>query len=480
MRNVLICWITCLLGSFTLLAQDAVTPPKPDTTRQVAVPVNTLQQSEIDIPIRMDLKPIYDFANKFIDTLYTSPNYPNDWVMDGCSVRYQYRFVRGPLQFKAVNNALYVSFSGYYGLRGATRVCTSLGNSPWTPSCSCGFGTEKPRRIDAGFVIQLKLLPDYRLSLTVNRTNPTPVDKCSVCFFGKDVTQTVAAQLKTELDASIGAFQQQMEGFSLKPYLQIAWDSLQAAYQLPGFGFLAVQPAALRMSQLVLSRDSMYVSIGLSARPELMQQPAAQVRKPLPNISTFQHRNGFRLFIAQSLPYDSLSALATASISGKEFAVGKGLFKKTVKIDSVKLQGADQKMIVKVFVSKAAKGVFYLEGTPTWDPVTQSLYFDKLDYHIESRQWLLQSASYLLDNVITQKLKQYTTFNFSGKLQEMTAAISQQMNRSLYPGINSNGFVNRFSIDKIEAAAGGLFVQGAAEGKLWLNVNAQQLLQQFL
>lgn len=480
MKRVIIVAIISICWNAKSGAQDVIQPPPPDTATHIATPVNKLPLSEIDIPIRMSLKGIYEFANRYMDTLFTSPRYPNDWVMDGCSVRYQYRFVRGPLQFKTINNLVYVSFSGYYGIRGSTRVCTSVGNSPWTPSCSCGFGTEKPRRIDAGFVMQLKLLPNYRLGITVNRTNPVAVDKCSVCFFGKDVTQTVATQLKAELDASISAFKQQMEQFSLRPFLQIAWDSLQASYSIPGFGYLNVQPSALRLSQVVLSRDSLFVSVGLSARPELMPQVLYSPRQALPNTSDFQRRSGFRLFISQTLHYDSLSALANASIAGKEFSVGKGLLKKTVRIDSVKLQGGGAKMIVQVFVSKAAKGVFYLEGIPSWDATKQVLYFDQLDYHIQSKQLLLNSASYLMEGIIVQRLKQYTTFHFADQLYAMTGSIARQLNRPIYPGINSQGFINKFSIDKMEAGANGLQVQGAAEGQLSINIDAQQLLLRFL
>lgn len=481
-RSMLRIWMMMglVLGVATLLpAQDSIRTPQPDTASRPAVAVNLLPASEVDIPIRMDLRPIYQFANNFIDTLYTSPNYPNEWVMDGCSVRYQYRFVRGPMQFRAANNMLYVSFSGYYGLRGASRICSAIGNSPWTPSCTCGFGSEKPRRIDAGFVIQLKLMPDYKLGVLINRINPVPVDKCEVCFFGKDVTQTVVDQLKTELDASIAGFRKQLEQFSLRPYLQMVWDSLQTAYPIPGFGYLSMQPSALRISQVQLARDSMYISVGLSARPELKALPDV-MRKPLPPLTDFNLRSGFRLYVAQKLPYDSLSALANQQVAGRDFSMGKGLFKKTVRIDSIKLQGGGQKLFIKVYVSKAAKGVFYMEGVPTWDGGQMKLYFDQLDYHIETRQWLLKQASYLMDGTIAQKLKENTTFEFGQRMDTLTRQLAAQMNRSLYPGVSSRGYLNKFALEKIEAGSDGLFIQGSAEGKLWLDINAQQLLQQFL
>ena len=461
------------------LAQDLVAPRGPDTSTRQAIAVNNLPPSEIDIPIRMDLRPVYEFANRFIDTLYTSPNYPQEWITDGCNLRYQYRFVRGPLQFRAVNNTVYISFSGYYGIRGSTRVCTTVGNSPWTPSCSCGFGTEKPRRIDAGFVMQLRLLPDYRLGVTVNRINPVPVDKCEVCFFGKDVTQQVAQQVRVELDASIGAFRKQLETFSFKPFLRLAWDSLQAPYPVPGFGYLQVQPSALRISQAILRRDSLYLSVGMSARPELKTLPQGE-KSSLPNLTDFRLRNGFRLYLSQTLHYDSLSVLLNAQVAGREFVVGKGLFRKTVRVDSVRLQGGDEKMFIKVFVSKAARGVFYLEGKPAWDAARQQLYFDELDFHLESRQWLLHSASYLLDGTITQRLRQYSTFDLGSRVQDMMNAVARHMNRPLYPGVDSRGTIQAFSIDSMQAVAQGLHVQGRVEGKLWVDVDAARLLQQWL
>jgi hypothetical protein len=156
------------------------------------------------------------------------------------------------------------------------------------------------------------------------------------------------------------------------------------------------------------------------------------------------------------------------------------LIKKTVRLDSVRLQGGGTKMFLKVYVSKAAKGVFYLAGIPTWDPLKQVLFLDSMDYHIESKQWLMKSASYLLDGVIKQKLQQYSTFNFSEKLIGLTSSLATQMNRTIYTGISSRGYINKFSIDKMEAADTGIFIQGAAEGKLWLDINAAALLKNFL
>lgn len=462
-----------------LLAQQDIRPAAPDTLSRPVAVVNTQPPSDIDIPIRIGLKPVYKWADKFVDTLYTSPDYPNSWVADGCDTRYQYRFVRGPFQFRAFNDVLYVSFSGFYGVKGSTRLCTGIGNSVWSPSCSCGFGSEKPRRIDAGFTIKFLLTPDYKLGVMVNRVDPVPVDKCSVCFFGKDITGIVAAQLKTELDASVADMQKKLQTFSLRPYIQMVWDTLQTPYRMPGFGYLSTQPQQFRISQVSLMRDSLFLSLGLTARPELKQAPENR-KLPLPGLSDFRSRSGFKMFIAQQLPYDSLSAIASQKVAGQEFQAGKGLLKKSIRIDSLKLQGGTAHIIVKVFVSKAAKGVFYLEGTPAWDAQKQELWLDSLDYHIETKQFLLRTASSLLDGTITSKLKAYTRFNLREKIVQLNASLLAQMNRDIFPGVTSKGFISKMNIDEMKASDKGIFIAAAAEGKLWMDLDADLLLNNFL
>lgn len=462
----------------TSLFSQTVTAPVPDTLKTPITVANPLPLSEIDIPVMLDLKPIYEFANRTVDTLYTSPNYPKDWIEEGCDLRYQYRFVRGPLQFRATQNTLFARFRGSYGVRGATRICSQIGNSPWTPSCSCGFGTEAPRKIDAGFSMQFKLLPDYRINLDAKLTDPVPLDKCSVCFFGKDITNMVSTQLKAEMAASVKEMQGQLNAYSIKSYLQTVWDSLQTPYAIPGLGFLSMQPQSLRISQAVLRNDSMSFSLGLSARPEL-KNSSVFTKKPLPNLADFSQRGGFSLFVAQLLPYDSLNAIANGMAAGNEFSVGKGLLKKTVRIDSMRLLGGGEKLFVQVYLSKGIKGVVYLEGKPVWDPVQHVMEIKEMSFDIKSQQILVKSAAWLLDGTIEKKMKEYTRFDVKEKADSLKSQLAISMNRELMPGIKSHGTIEQMVVEKLIAQPDGVFVGGNVRGKLWVTVDAGTLINKY-
>src|SRR5690242_918174 len=84
---------------------------------------DSLPNSEINIPIQVNLKPLFAMADKSVDTLFTSPNYPDDWVQEGCDIRYKYSFRRGPLKITGSGNTLTLGFTGFYKIVGSTRLC---------------------------------------------------------------------------------------------------------------------------------------------------------------------------------------------------------------------------------------------------------------------------------------------------------------------------------------------------------------------
>ena len=76
--------------------------------------MDSLPESEINIPIQVSLNPIYRLAEKTVDTIFTSPNWPDGWVQDGCGTRYKYTFRRSLLQMKASGSLLTLGFTGFY------------------------------------------------------------------------------------------------------------------------------------------------------------------------------------------------------------------------------------------------------------------------------------------------------------------------------------------------------------------------------
>src|ERR1700738_2685316 len=138
---------------------------KPDLSR-TQFHLDTLPESQINIPIQIYLKPIYSFAEKAVDTVFTSADWPEGWVQEGCDTRYRYIFRRGPLQIKTSGAVLGLGFTGYYKIIGSTRVCVNgVAISPWTPPCRCGF-SEGERRVNVTFLNSFAILPNLKANLS--------------------------------------------------------------------------------------------------------------------------------------------------------------------------------------------------------------------------------------------------------------------------------------------------------------------------
>src|SRR6185436_2023698 len=167
--------LLAVLIAFLTSCSHKITAERP-TLAPTNFNLDSVPVSEINIPIQINLKPVYAMAEKNVDTLFSSAGYPDGWVQEGCDMRYKYVFRRGPLQMKVSGTTMNLGFTGYYKIIGSTRVCVmGAAVSPWTPPCKCGF-SEPERRVNVSFSNSLAVLPDYKVKLTIKRNEPQPLD----------------------------------------------------------------------------------------------------------------------------------------------------------------------------------------------------------------------------------------------------------------------------------------------------------------
>src|SRR5215210_5773870 len=94
----------CLICSLGSSAQK-INPANPDLSPG-NFRLDSLPNSEINIPIQVNLRSMFQMAEKSVDTIFTSPNYPDGWMQEGCDTRFKYSFRRSPLQFKGTGTSL--------------------------------------------------------------------------------------------------------------------------------------------------------------------------------------------------------------------------------------------------------------------------------------------------------------------------------------------------------------------------------------
>ncbi len=429
--------------------------------------LDSLPDSEIDIPIQVNLKPIYALAEKNVDQVFTSPNYPNDWVQEACDTRYKYSFRRSPLQMSGAGNTLNLGFTGFYKIIGSTRVCVSgTALSPWTPACRCGFD-EPERKVNVSFSNSFSLQPNYQVKLAVKRNEPQPLDKCEVCFWGQDITKQVLNGLRTELDAAKSEIEKTYGTVDLRPQFQQVWDMLNRSYSLYDMGWLQINPQRIRVNSLFVKNDSLNINLGLSARPVVRFNKPADQSSWVPDISRFSSNKGFNIFLDAVLDYDSLSRILTKQIIGQSFTFKKGPVNKKFVFSNCRLLGSNnERLVIEVNFEGTDKGVMYLTGKPVYDKAKHLLEVKDIEFDIRSKDALLKTADWLFNRKITNTISEYARYDLNAFIDSAKAGINQQLNQEWKKGIRSEGKVGDMSLIGIYPLNKHLVIRGNCRGDL--------------
>lgn len=438
---------------------------------QTAVP-DVVPLSQIDIPLQVNLKPIYALAERNVDTVFTSPDFPEGWVQADCATRYRYRFRRSPLRMTMKGTTLDLSFTGFYKIAGSTRLCTgSTVLSPWTPSCTCGYD-EPERRVQIGFTTSFSLQPNYVLQTKITRKEPVAQDKCEVCFWGQNVTKDVLDGLKKELDASKKAMEDSFGLLNLKPYLQQAWNKLNEVYSIPGIGNFRLNPKQLRMQNLSASNDLLNMNIGITASPVVSFEKAGAVTAPVPNLTTAGSSGGFSIFLEAALQYDSLSRMVNGYMAGKRFDLSEGLFAKHIVVKDVTMAGNNEgHLLIKVDFTGSFSGTAFFTGKPVYNAAAKSLEVQDLDYDLQTKNLLLKTAKWLFNSKIETELKKASRIDLSTYFDTAQKSLNAYLNKEWTKGIKGAGQVNELRLVSAQALPQHLLLKTACAGKLSILVS---------
>jgi Domain of unknown function (DUF4403) len=330
--------------------------------------------------------------------------------------------------------------------------------------------------VNVSFTNSLVVQPDYKVKLVIKRNEPQPLDKCEVCFWKQDITQQVMNGLKTELDSAKSALDKNYGSVDLKPKFQQVWDQLNKAYNIYGMGWLQMNPQRLRINNLFAKDDSLYLYLGLSAKPVISFEKPAEHSSTVPAISDFSRRQGFSVYIDAVLNYDSLSTIMNRQLANKEFDFKKGPVKKKFIIQDCKLVGeGNEKLIIRVNFGGTNEGTVYLTGKPVYNKETRILEIKDIDFDIKSKNALLKSAEWLFSKRITGEISKYTKYDLTSFIDTAKTTINQQLNREWIKGISSYGNMEEIKLVGIYPLSRYLVIRSNCTGILSVRVESAAL-----
>jgi len=209
------------------------------------------------------------------------------------------------------------------------------------------------------------------------------------------------------------------EKFPLKSQVARAWNAVQKPVSVDRSrnAWLKLTPREVMLSPLQTRNNRIRLSVGINSFAELAvgPEPAAAPPLPLPNLKLVNtlDRN-FRIALNADLSYADILKIASPLLLDKELNSDG----KTVIIKDLDLYGNGDKFVVKVATEGSLEGVFYLTGTPRFDPLTNIFSVEDVDFDMQTRSLLLKSADWFLHSMIRSRIQERLNMDLTQRLEQ--------------------------------------------------------------
>jgi hypothetical protein len=277
----------------------------------------------------------------------------------------------------------------------------------------------------------------------------------TMTVFGKNVPITYL------INPSVSLFRSKIEkkideaiakSMNFKPNVLAALEKICIPFQMSKTydSWLRVTPIEIYSTPAKLKNDSFLLNMGIKCNMETLigQQPESKfdatkiTLKPVSKIPEKITAN-----IVAVSTYQDASKIMTKNFSGQEFGTGN----KKVKVQNVAIWHKEGKMVIALDLLGSVNGTIYLSGFPQYNDETKEIFFDKLDYALDTKDRLLRTANWLAQGLVLRKIQQSCRYSIKPNLEEGKQSMKDYLtNYSPMPGVFVNGKMEDIQFQKIQ------------------------------
>ena len=141
-----------------------------------------------------------------------------------------------------------------------------------------------------------------------------------------------------------------------------------------------------------------------------------------------------------------------------------------------KIQLTNQAIIafikVKGTVNVSVNGTIYLAGFPQYNDKTKEIFFDQLDYALETKNKLMRTANWLAQGLILKKIEQSCRYSIKPNLEEGKKSMMTYLkNYSPMQGVFVNGKIEEVQFQKIQLTNQAIIAFIKIKGTVNVSVN---------
>jgi Domain of unknown function (DUF4403) len=432
-------------------------PQRPMESYQQAVEVPP-SVSTVSIPVRLKAVEIERaLNNKLNGVIYDDSNLDDDGLMMKAS--------------KSQNIAIRLE-----GLQMTYRVPLKL----WVFKKIIGSrGIESEGEIALTFKTTLNIKPDWSVEPRTelasydwlkNMVVKTGLGNIDVKYIANIIIDRSKATLANAID------QQLKNQLQIRKNLDDAWSIMQQPVSVNstyGNWWVKLTPQKVSMTPLRSTGQAIESIITAESFVEVIagsQQPPFRPNTVLPpfQLNNSALSNDFMVNLTTDISIKEAEQMAKSFVNGQTFNPGG----KTIRVVDIQMFGQNDKIVVNTKFTGDYTGSLYLIGRPVFNPQKNTIEMEDLDYDLQTKSFLMNSAKWLFDKTILKKIKESCVFPLDENVKYFKTMMNDQLkNYKFNNNVNLNGSVDDIKVERILLTQGNIKAYISSKGKLLLDVN---------
>lgn len=298
-------------------------------------------------------------------------------------------------------------------------------------------------------------LTNWKLSTKTELKSLDWNESPTILIFGKYVPVTYL------INPAIKVFRSKIEkkiddaiekSMDFKPNVIAALEKICTPFQMSEAyeSWLRIVPVEVYSTNARLKNDTFLLEMGMKCtmetligdKPETKFDTSKIILKPVTKIP-----NQISANIAAISTFAQASKIMTKNFAGQ--ALGSG--SKKVTVQKVEIWHKNGKMVIALDLLGTVNGTIYLTGFPQYNEQTKELFFDKLDYALDTKNKLMRTANWLLQGIVLRNIQESCRYSLIPNLEEGKQNMMTYLkNYSPISGVFVNGKMEDIQFQKIQ------------------------------
>ena len=298
----------------------------------------------------------------------------------------------------------------------------------------------------------------------------------TMSVFGKNMPVTYLINpsiklFKSKIEKKIDAAIEKSTDF--KPNIMAALQKICTPFQMNEAyeSWLRIVPVEIYSTAAHLKNESFLLQMGIKCNMETIigQAPESKFdanRITLKAVNSIPNQITANITAVSS--YADASRIIKKNFAGEEFSSGS----RKVKVEDVNIWHKSGKMVIALDLTGSLNGTIYLAGFPKYNNDKKEIYFDELDYALDTKNKLMRTANWLAQGLILRKIQANCRYSIKPNLDEGKKTMLNYLNNySPMTGVFVNGKMEDIQFQKIELSQNAIIAFVKVNGEINITVD---------